>query len=213
MGKKELIISRMQEELEQALESNVEPVTGESYMTLQYVYSMLKTSFEKTFIPEHILDIFMLQEFPLSKFYDYFIDHDYFKKVVNWDTISREYAIYRECEFVEEQFHDKVEKEYKDFMKTVIDLAPYQMGQLISEISFKMQVFSIFRYQDCFSVEDMKVLQGVEGVLDKAYGKYRGEYLTPADEHYLWATTMDCLGKIVEEERSEEDEYESALEA
>ncbi len=75
MGKKELIISHMQEELDQALESNIEPVTGESYMTLQYVYSMLKTSFEKTFIPEHILDVFMLQESPLSKFYDYFIDH------------------------------------------------------------------------------------------------------------------------------------------
>jgi len=132
---------------------------------------------------------------------------------VDWDTISREYAIYRECEVVEEQLHDKVEKEYKAFMETIIDLAPYQMGQLISEISFKMQVFSIFRYQDCYSVEDMKVLKGVEGLLDKAYGKYSGEYLTPADGNYLWATVMDCLGKVVEEERSEEDFLEDSLEA
>jgi len=57
MGKKELIIKRMQEELTQALECNVEPIAGESYMTVQYVYQMLKTSFEKTFMPEHIKNL------------------------------------------------------------------------------------------------------------------------------------------------------------
>jgi len=213
MDKKKIIVDRMQEELDQAHHGIIEPVAGESYMTIQYVYQMLKTSFEKTFIPEHILDIFMIQDFPLCKFYDYFVDHDCFKATVDFEQLCRDYAIYRELEFVEERLHDKVEAEYKAFMQTVVEIAPYRMGPLISEISFKMQVFSIFRYQNSFNMEDMKVLLGVEGILEKAHGKFSGECLTPIDEHYLSATVMNCLGNVVEEERGEVDAMEDVLEA
>lgn len=213
MDKKAVITSRMQEELDNAHQGIVEPVAGESYLTVQYVYQKLRDSFEEIFIPEHILDIFMLQDFPLSKFYDYFVDHDYFKTTVDWEQLCREYATYRETEFVEESLHDKVEAEYKNFMSKVVDMAPYKMSKLISEISFKMQVFSIFRYQDCFGIDDMKVLQKVDGLLDKVYAKYDGDDLSTADEHYLWATTMNCLGKVIEDERCEEVNEEDALEA
>jgi len=213
MDKKAIIVKRMQEELDCAHQGIIEPVAGESYMTVQYVYQMLKNSFEKASIPDHILDIFLLQDFPLSKFYDFFVDHDCFKTSVNWEQLSRDYAIYREKEFIIEQLHDKVQSEYQTFMKRVVDIAPYQIGSLITEISFKMQGFSIFRYQECFNKEDMNLLQGVEGILDKAYKKYSGEYLTPANEHYLLATAMECLNQVVEDERSAEDVLEDSLEA
>ena len=148
MDKKSVLVERMQEELNLALQGNIEPITGESYMTLQHVYQKLKDSFESTFIPEHILDIFLIQDFPLSKYYDYYIDHDYFQVEVDCSQLCREYALYRECEFIEESVHEKVQDEYKAFMKKVTDLAPYRMGKIISEISSKMQVFSIFRYQE-----------------------------------------------------------------
>ena len=213
MDKKQIIVNRMQEELDKAHKGLVEPVAGESYMTVQYVYQTLRNSFEKITIPEHILDIFMIQDFPLSMFYDYFIDHDCFKKTIDWEQLCREYAIYRECEFVEEKIHEKVQTEYKEFMTKVVDLAPYKIGSQLTEIAIKMQVFSIFRYQDCFSVDDMKLLQEVDNLLDKAFKKHDGSIISSADEHLLWATTMDCLGKVVADERGLEVVEEDALEA
>lgn len=210
---KKIIVDRMEDELEHANKGIVEPIAGESYMTLQYVYQMLKTSFEKTFIPEHILDIFVTQELPLSKFYDYFIDNDSFQKEIDWEGLCREYAIYRECEYVEERLHEKVQEEYKEYMKKVVDLTPYKIGPLLTEIAIKMQVFSIFRYQDCFSMDDMKVLQEVDDLLDVTYKKYDGSIISSADEHVLWATTMECLGKVVEDERRNSIALEDALEA
>jgi hypothetical protein len=213
MDKKVVIISRMQEELDHAHQGIVEPVAGESYLTVQNVYQKLRDSFEKVSIPEHILDIFMLQDFPLSKFYDYFVDHDCFKKTVDWEQLCRKYAMYRETEFVEERLHEKVEAEYKKFMTKVVDLAPYKIGPQLTEIAIKMQVFSIFRYQDCFSIDDMKLLQEVDDLLDKAFKKHDGSIISSADEHLLWATTMECLGKVVVDERGLEVVEDDALEA
>lgn len=213
VDKKKIMVDRMQEELDNAHKGIVEPVAGESYMTVQYVYQMLRNSFDKAFIPEHILDIFMTQDFPLSKFYDYFIDHDCFKKTVDWEQLCREYAMYRESEYVEEKLHDKVQAEYKAFMSNVMDMAPYKMGPLLTEIAMKMQVFSIFRYQDCFSMDDMKVLQEMDDLLDKTFKKYDGSILSSADEHLLWAKTMECLGKVVNDERCESVVEDDALEA
>jgi hypothetical protein len=213
VDKKQLVVDRMQEELDNAHQGIVEPISGESYMTVQFVYQMLKNSFEKTFIPEHILDILVTQDFPLSKFYDYFHDNDLFKKDVNWDTISRDYALYRECEYVEERLHEKVQAEYKEYMKKVVDLTPYKMGPLLTEIAIKMQVFSIFRYQDCFSMEDMKLLQEVDDLLDKTFKKHDDSVIKGDDEHVLWAKAMECLGKVVEDERELDDVEDNALEA
>lgn len=213
MDKKQIIVKRMQEELDNAHKGLVEPIGGESYMTVQFVYQTLRNSFEKTAIPEYILDIFMLQDFPLSMFYDYFIDHDCFKKTIDWEQLCREYAIYRECEFVEEKLHEKVQSEYKEFMTKVVDLAPYKIGPQLTEIGIKMQIFSIFRYQDCFSMDDMKLLQDVDDLLDKAFKKNDGSIISSADEHLLWARTMECLGKVVEDERELEDVEDNALEA
>jgi hypothetical protein len=213
VDKKKLVVDRMQDELDNAHQGIVEPIAGESYMTVQFVYQMLKNSFEKTFIPEHILDIFVTQDFPLSSFYDYFHDNDLFKNDVNWDTISRDYAIYRECENVEERLHEKVKAEYKEYMKKVVDLTPYKMGPLLTEIAIKMQVFSIFRYQDCFSMEDMKLLQEVDDLLDKTFKKHDDSVIKGDDEHVLWAKAMECLGKVVEDERELDDVEDNALEA
>jgi len=213
VDKKQLVVDRMQDELDNAHQGVVEPIAGESYMTVQFVYQMLKKSFEDTFIPEHILDIFVTHDFPLSQFYDYFHDNDLFKKDVNWDTISRDYAIYRECEHVEEKLHEKVQAEYKEYMKKVVDLTPYKMGPLLTEIAIKMQVFSIFRYQDCFSMEDMKLLQEVDDLLDKTFKKHDGSVIKGDDEHVLWAKAMECLGKVVEDERGLDVVEDHALEA
>jgi len=212
MDKKAVVVGAMQVELDNAHNGNVEPIAGEDYMTVENVYYMMKTTFEKVFIPEHVLDIFMLQEFPLSKFYDYFADHDGFRHEVDWEQFCREYSIYRECEYVEERLHRKVEAEYKTFMEAQVDKAPYNLEKAISEISFKMQVFSIFRYKGCFGMGDMRVLQEVDNLMDKTYTKHNGELLISADEKYLWAQVMECLGKVVEDERVESEAEEDALE-
>lgn len=212
VDKKQILVDRMQEELDNAHKGIIEPIAGESYMTVQYVYQMLRNSFKKTFIPDHILDILVVRDFLLSEFYDYFIDHNYFKKKVDWEQLCREYAIYREGEFVEEKLHDKVQAEYKIFMTKLIDLAPYKMGAQLTEIALKMQVFSIFRYQDCFSMNDMKVLCEVDNLLDKIYTKHDGSIITGNDEHVLWAITMEYSRKVVIDERGEDINEEDALE-
>ncbi len=213
VDKKQEIVNRMQEELDRAHKGIIEPVAGESYYTIQYVYQKLKDSFEHTFIPEHIVDILMEQDFPLSKFYDFFVDHDYYRTEVNWTKLTREYALYRECEFVEERLHEKVQAEYKAFMTKVVELTPYKMGNLMTEIALKMQTFSIFRYQDCFSMEDMKLLQEVDNLLDRMYEKHDGSVIEVSDEHVLWAKTMEYLGEVVEDERGLEVAIDDALEA
>lgn len=213
MDNKQDILKRMQFELDYADKCNVEPIAGESYMTVQDVYHKLKESFENTFIPEHILDILDEQGFPLGDYYDYYIDQGYLQKDVDWSQITREYVMYRECEFVEEQLHDKVQAEYKEFMTKVVDMAPLKMGKMLTEIALKMQTFSIFRYQDCFNMDDMKLLQGVDSLLDRMYEKHDDSVIPANDEHALWAKTMDYLGEVVEDERGEDIVEDDALEA
>jgi hypothetical protein len=213
MDKKQDILKRMQFELDYANKCNVEPVAGESYMTVQYVYHKLKESFESTFIPDHILEILDEQGFPLGDYYDYYIDQGYLRKDVDWSQITREYVMYKECEFVEEQLHEKVQAEYKAFMTKVVDMTPLKMGKLLTEIALKMQTFSIFRYQDCFSMDDMKLLQEVDNLLDRMYVKHDGTVIPADDEHALWAKTMEYLGEVVEDERGLEGALEDVLEA
>jgi len=213
LDKKQEILKRMQFELDHADKCNVEPIAGESYMTVQYVYHKLKESFENTFIPEHILDILDEQGFPLGDYYDYYIDQGYLRKEVDWSQITREYVMYKECEFVEEQLHEKVQAEYKEFMTKVMEMAPLKMGKLLTEIALKMQTFSIFRYQDCFSMDDMKLLQNVDNLLDRMYKKHDGTVISADDEHALWAKTMEYLGEVVEDERGEDIVEDDALEA
>jgi hypothetical protein len=107
--------------------------------------------------------------FPLADYYDYYHDNGYLQKEADRLQITREYVMYRECEYVEEKLHEKVQAEYKEFMTKVVDMTPYKMGKLLTEIALKMQVFSIFRYQDCFSMDDMKLLQEVDNLLDRVY--------------------------------------------
>lgn len=213
MDKKQDILKRMQFELDYADKCNVEPIAGESYMTVQYVYHKLKESFEATFIPEHILDIFEEQGFPLGDYYDYYIDQGYLQKDVDWSQITREYAIYKECEFVEEKLHEKVQTEYRDFMTKVVDMSPLKMGKLMTEIALKMQTFSIFRYQDCFSMNDMKLLQNVDNLLDRMYEKHDESIIPADDEHALWAKTMEYMGEVVDDERGEDIVEDDTLEA
>jgi hypothetical protein len=213
MDKKQDILKRMQFELDYADKCNVEPVAGESYMTVQYVYHKLKESFENTFIPDHILEILDEQGFPLGDYYDYYIDQGYLQKDVDWSQITREYVMYKECEFVEEQLHEKVQAEYKEFMTKVVDMAPLKVGKMLTEIALKMQAFSIFRYQDCFSMDDMKLLQGVDHLLERMYVKHDGANIPKDDEHVIWAKTMEYLGEVVKDERGEDFVEDEVMEA
>lgn len=213
MYKKEIISGRMQEELDNAHQGNIEPLIGENQMTVEYVYYMMKNAFDKVFVPEHILDIFMIQDFPLFKMYEYFADHDYFNKEVEWNQFVREYAKHIEVECVAEKLHNMIEAEYKSFMLAMANKPPYRMDEMLSEIRFMMQAFSFFRYEDCFTLEEMNLLLGIENVLASAYKRYQGDSLTTKDEHYLWAVTLECLGKVVEDERGTTIIDEDALEA
>lgn len=213
MDKKQIIVDKMQNELERALKFPAERVKEDSPLTLQYVFQKLKESFVETFIPEHILEILIEHEEPLTKYYDYFYNDGDLRNGVEWHQLCKEYALYRECEVVDEKLHDKIQEEYKSFMKKVVEMTPYKMGKIVTEIAFKMQAFSIFRYQDLFKMDDLKVLQDVDQILDKMYEKHDGSVIPIEEERLLWAKTYDYLERVVKDARGLEMVDEDALEA
>ena len=87
------------------------------------------------------------------------------------------------------------------------------MGKIITEIAFKMQAFSIFRYQDLFKMDDLKVLQDVDQLLDKMYEKHDGSVIPIDEESLLLAKTYDYLESVIKDARELEMFDEDALEA
>ena len=211
--KKQVIIDAMQSEFDHALKFPVEKVKENYSLTIQSVYQKLKDSFVETFIPEHILDVLLEDVYPLNKYYDYFFNEGDLRIGVEWNKLCKAYALYREYVVVDEKLHDKIQEEYKLFMTRVVDMTPYKMGKIVTEIAIKMQVFSIFRYQDLFSMDDLKVLQNVDNLLDKIYEKHDGALIPIEDEHLLWAKTYDYLERVVEDAKGLEIVDEDALEA
>lgn len=213
MDKKQGILKLMEEELDRAKKLPVERVSENVNMSVQYVYENLKKSFEETYIPEHILEILSDHIYPLSRFYDYFFNEGDIRIGVDWNKMCKDYALYRECEVVEEKLHDKVEVEYRKFMESVVEMAPYKTGKIITEIALKMQAFSIFRYQDLFGMDDMKLLQDVDKLLDKMFQKHDGRVIPMDDEHLVWAKAYDYLEKVVEDAKELIYTEENAMEA
>ena len=212
MDKKKRIVEKMNMELEEALQVKVELISGESLMTLQYAYGKLKESFEQAFIPDCILDIISSHEKPLFHYYEYFLDHDGYMKVMDWQTFAFQYAQDMESSFYEEKLHEKVQKEYKDFMTKMVDMSPYKVGKLVTEIGLKMEIYSIFRYKDCFRTDEMMTLLEVDDLMGKAYEKHDNSFLPTDDEHVIWAKAMSYLGKVIEDERGMVASEEYALE-
>lgn len=200
MDNKVHLLNEMQKELDCAHKGNIEVVAGENYYTAEYVYHKLKATFEDAVISEQMLKILVKDDFPLSKMYDFFADHDYFRKEVNWSNLMSEYCSYRELEFVSNQLHDKVEKEYISFMESNVSKIPYKISKLVTEIAVKMLIYNIFRYQDCFELGDMKTLLGVEQLLEVAFTKVGNQGIDSLDEKHLWTVVKEALGKVIEEE-------------
>jgi len=181
-------------------------------MVAESVHSNLRKSFKDVFIPDHILNYIMEQKNPLEKMYDFYVDSGYLKVEMAGHQFCREYAKHVEYETVKNQLHSKIKEEYRQFVELLKERPPYDIPKLISEMTIKMQIFSMIRYDDCFSVEDMLALQGVDKLLEKGFQGYKGDNLVSTDTNYLWAITMDNLEKIIGKEKAESVVNEDELE-
>jgi len=206
---KAVILERMKKKIDWCKDLPPEMVSDEIGMTIQSVYYNFMKAFEEISIPEHILKIIHEDDSPLNTFYDYFFNDGDVRIGSDWNKICRDYAIYREEEVLEEKLHDKVEVEYRRFMRKVTNMSPYKTGKIIIEIALKMQAFSIVRYQELFTKEDVEALLGTDDILDKMYKKHDGHLLPMDDEHLVWAKAYDYLEGVVRDEKflnySEED--------
>lgn len=206
---KAVILGRMKKKMDWCKDLPPEMVSDDIGMTIQSVYHNFMKAFEEMSIPEHILKIIHEDDSPLNTFYDYFFNDGDVRMGSDWNKICRDYAIYRDEEVLEEKLHDKVEVEYRKFMRKVTNMSPYKTGKTITEIALKMQAFSIVRYQELFSKEDVEVLLGTDDILDKMYQKHDGHLIPMDDEHLVWAKAYDYLEGVVRDEKflnySEED--------
>lgn len=213
MDKKTNILMRMDQELNRIAEGNYDLSAGESYQTAQLVHSMLRKLFSETFVPDHILDLVAEQENPLEKMYDYYLDSGYLIKGIDENVFCKEYLLYVEYNAINSKVKQKIEVEYKQFLELLKDRPPIDIQKLVSEVTLKMQIYSMFRYDDCCNTEDLEILFGVENLLDKAFRGYNGESLVPTDTNYLWAVTMEQLDKIISDERHIQEVEDEELEA
>jgi hypothetical protein len=198
---KAVILGRMKKKMDWCKDLPPEMVSDDIGMTIQSVYHNFMKAFEEMPIPEHILKIINEDDSPLNTFYDYFFNDGDVRIGSDWNKICRDYAIYREEEVLEEKLHDKVEVEYRKFMRKVTNMSPYKTGKIITEIALKMQAFSIVRYQELFSKEDVEILLETDNVLDKMYQKHDGRLIPMDDEHLVWAKAYDYLEGVVRDEK------------
>jgi hypothetical protein len=168
---KEKVLLKMAEELAVISDGNYDLRSGESYMTAESVHYAIRKWFSEEHIPEHIAGLMLNQDEPLERIYDFYVDSGYLMKAVQGNHFVTEYTNSLYHEHLRNILHDKVEKEYHQFLEDFKQKTPYDMPKLISEMTVKMQVYSVFRYDDQFNFNDkyLEQLIPIEDILDKVY--------------------------------------------
>lgn len=168
---KEKVLSKMDKELVVISDGNYDLRSGENYMTAESVHYAIKKWFLEEHISEHIAGLIADQDEPLERMYNFYVDSGYFTKVVESKCFIRDYTTCIYHEHLRSILHEKVEREYQQFIEEFKQKPPYDMPKLITEMTVKMQIYSIFRYDDQFDFSErcFEKLISIENILDKVY--------------------------------------------
>jgi len=168
---KEKVLSKMEKELAVISDGNYDLRSGESYMTAESVHYAIRKWFLEEHIPDHIAGLMANQDVPLERMYDFYVDSGYLTKEVDGKCFIKEYTICVYHEHLRSILHEKVEKEYQKFIEKFKQKSPYDMPNLITEMTVKMQTYSIFRYDDQFDFTErcFENLISIENILAKVY--------------------------------------------
>lgn len=168
---KEKVLSKMNKELAVISDGNYDLRSGENYMTAESVHYAIRKWFLEEHIPEHIAGLVADLDEPLKRMYDFYVDSGYFTKEVDHKRFIKDYVTCFYHEHLRSVLHEKVEKEYQQFIEEFKQKSPYDMPKLITEMTVKMQIYSIFRYDDQFDFSErcFENLIPIENILDKVY--------------------------------------------
>lgn len=168
---KEKVLSKINKELVVISDGNYDLRSGENYMTAESVHYAIRKWFLEEYIPEHIAGLMADLDEPLERMYDFYVDSGYLTKEVDGKCFIKDYMICLYHEHLRSILHEKVEKEYQQFIEEFKQKSPYDMPKLITEMTVKMQTYSIFRYDDQFDFTErcFENLIPIENILDKVY--------------------------------------------
>jgi hypothetical protein len=168
---KEKVLSKMDKELTVISDGNYDLRSGESYMTAESIHYAIRKWFLEEHIPEHIAGLMADLDEPLERMYDFYVDSGYLTKQVDGKCFIKDYITCLYHENLRSILHEKVEKEYQQFIEEFKQKSPYDMPKLITEMTVKMQIYSIFRYDDQFDFTErcFENLIPIECILDKVY--------------------------------------------
>lgn len=168
---KEKVLSKMDKELAIISDGNYDLRSGENYMITESIHYAIRKWFLEEHIPEHIAGLMVNQDEPLERMYDFYVDSGYLTKEVDGKCFIMDYMTCFYHEHLRSILHEKVEREYQQFIEEFKQKSPYDMPKLITEMTVKMQTYSIFRYDDQFDFTEryFENLIPIENILDKVY--------------------------------------------
>jgi hypothetical protein len=211
---KEKVLSKMNKELAVISDGNYDLRSGENYMTAESVHYAIRKWFLQEHIPEHIAGLMADLDEPLERMYDFYVDSGYFIKEVDHKRFIKDYVTCFYHEHLRSILHEKVEKEYQQFIEDFKQKSPYDMAKLITEMTVKMQIYSIFRYDDQFDFTErcFENLIPIENILDKIYKASELKSVSTNDlgivEKEVINSLMDLARTTEEIQAGEDDGYE-----
>lgn len=211
---KEEVLSKMNKELAVISDGNYDLRSGESYMTSESVHYAIRKWFLEEHIPENIAGLMADLDEPLERMYDFYVDSGYLTKEVDGKRFIKDYVTYFYHEHLRRILHEKVEKEYQQFIEAFKQKSPYDMPKLITEMTVKMQIYSIFRYDDQFDFSErcFENLIPIENILDKVYKASELKSVSTNDlgivEEEVINSLMDLARTTEEIQAGEDNGYE-----
>ena len=211
---KEKVLSKMNKELAVISNGNYDLRSGENYMTAESVHYAIRKCFLEEYIPEHIAGLMVDLDEPLERMYDFYVDSGYLTKDVDHKRFIKDYVTCFYHEHLRSILHEKVEKEYQQFIEEFKQKSPYDMPKLITEMTVKMQIYSIFRYDDQFDFSErcFENLIPIENNLDKIYKASELKSVSTNDlgivEKEVINSLMDLARTTEEIQAGEDDGYE-----
>lgn len=211
---KEKVLSKMNKELAVISDGNYDLRSGENYMTAESIHYAIRKWFLEEHIPDHIAGLMANQDEPLERMYDFYVDSGYLTKEVDGKCFIKDYMTCLYHEHLRIILHDKVEREYQQFIEEFKQKSPYDMPKLITEMTVKMQTYSIFRYDDQFDFTErcFENLIPIENILDKIYKASELKSVSTNDleivEKEVINSLMDLARNTEEIQAGEDDGYE-----
>jgi hypothetical protein len=211
---KEKVLSKMHKELAVISEGNYDLRSGENYMTAESTHYDISKWFMEEHIPEHIAELMAVQDDPLERMYDFYVDSGYLTKEVNSKRFIKDYMTSLHHEHLRSILYEKVEREYQQFINAFKHKSPYDMSKLIIEMTVKMQVYSIFRYDDQYDFDErcFEKLIPIENILNKVYRASEFKSVSTNDLANVEEKVINKLIELVsiteEIQTTEDEDYE-----